>query len=218
MNIRGYSFNIALQNWVWNSLESWDPDTFNWLDRNKGKELFWDVGAWIGPFTLYGSKIFSKVIAFEPDKVALRVLAAHVLNNQLSNVILENRGLYKENTEVSFGFIGGKFGDSLSSINHDNQAVKIQTLSIETAIELYGKPDFTKIDIEGGEEYLLEDLAKYKFETFCMSNHGPYMKDRKVFYQKLNDLILPLYDCYSIKNEKVTDIPDDGDFYYELKK
>jgi len=220
MNIRGFDFTIknSSSGWLWGTLESWDPETFNWIEENKGQKLFWDIGAWIGPFSLFGSKLFKKVIAFEPDWVAAEVLQDHIRDNGIENITLERKGVYKETGTVDFGFIGGKFGDSLSSINHAKEnAVKIKTISIYDAVSLYGTPDFLKIDIEGGEEYLIEDLANFKFKGFCMSNHGEYMKDRKKYEEKLNDLILPLYNCYGRDGNEVNFIPDDGDFYYKLK-
>jgi len=221
MNIRGFNFiiNNKASGWVWGSLESWDQETFNWIERNKDGKIFWDIGAWIGPFSLYGSKLFDNVISFEPDFIAAKVLEDHINDNQIKNIKLVRKGLYSDDTIVNFSFIGNKFGDSLSSINHvNNNAIKIKTISIDTALSLYGIPDFLKIDIEGGEEYLIEDLAKHKFSAFCMSNHGPYMKDRTIYQQKINDLLLPIYDCYGKDNKKIDFIPDDGDFYYTLKQ
>lgn len=220
VNIRGFNFIINNPNsiWVWSGYESWDPYTPSWIEKNKGLNKFWDVGAWIGPYTLLASKLYNSVIAFEPDFVALQVLNEHIRDNNIKNVTTVKEGLYNKEAIVNFGFIGGKYGDSLSSINHPSPiSHKIKTTSISTAIELYGRPDFIKIDIEGGEEYLIEDLVKQKFNKMCMSNHGPYMKNRKLYEETLNKYLVPLYDCYNIKNEKVDFIPDDGDFYYELK-
>jgi FkbM family methyltransferase len=220
IQIRGYNFiiNDNNSNWLWSTLESWDPYTFNWIEKNKGKHICWDIGAWIGPFTLYSSKLFNKVISFEPDLIAFKSLQNNVNTNNLFNVTLVQEGLFNEETYINFGFIGAKFGDSLSSINHPSPIGNlIKTMTINKAIELYGHPDFLKIDIEGGEEYLIDDLIKFKFNNFCMSNHGPYMKNREQFTDKLNTDLLPFYNCYNIKNEKLEYVPDDGDFYYELK-
>lgn len=158
-------------------MESWDPYTFNWIEKGKGENIFWDVGAWIGPFSLYASKLYNNVFSFEPDYVAAEILKNNIDSNKILNINLIKKGLYKENTEINFGFIGNKYGDSLSSINHPSSInMKINTIDITTAIQLYGYPDFIKIDIEGGEEYLIDDLIRYKFKKMCMSNHGPYMK------------------------------------------
>ena len=35
-----------------------------------------------------------------------------------------------------------------------------------------------------------------------MSNHGSYMKNRDKFQDTLNRYFVPLYDCYTIYNEK----------------
>jgi len=221
IKIRGFDFTINNNSsgWLWGGLESWDKETFNWIERNKGGLNFWDIGAWIGPFSLYGSKIFTNVFAFEPDFVAANVLAEHIKDNNISNIKLIREGLYKEEGVVEFGFIGGKFGDSLSSINHKSpNGIKIKTTTIDKMVSLYGRPDFLKIDIEGGEEYLIDDLVKHKFNSFCMSNNGSYMANRKEYEDKINDLLLPLYNCYNRQDEIIDFIPDDGDYYYELKK
>ena len=219
-NIRGEEFiiNTNISMWVWPGLESWDKYTLNWIEKNRGLDTLWDIGAWIGPFTLYAARLYKNVIAFEPDWVAFKALEQHIIDNSLTNVTTIKLGMYNEETQVNFGFIGEKYGDSLSSINHPAPlGTKIKTTTIDAALLKYKRPDFIKIDIEGSEEYLIDDLVKHKFNRMCMSNHGPYMKDRKRFEKILNEQLLPLYNCYSIKDEKVDFIPDDGDFYYELK-
>ena len=239
----GFVINDLHSQWVWNDIKEkrWESDTFRWVEKNAGADVFWDVGAWVGPFTLYGSKIFGEVVSFEPDYVAFNTLQNHVADNMLTNVTLVKRGLYKEETDVNFGFIFGKFGDSLSSINSDyisdkyrksyvasagllankdslNIEYKIKTITIEKSIELYGYPDFLKIDVEGGEEYLIDDLIKYRFSTLCMAIHNGWMKNNAEFLEKINRFFVPLYNCYNASEEKTEIIKGDEECYFELKK
>jgi len=241
-NIKEFDFiiNNMTSVWVWNDAkdDKWELNTFKWLEKNKGANIFWDIGAWVGPFTLYGSKIFNKVVAFEPDYVAFNALQDHIKDNQLKNVTIIKRGLYNEETDVNFGFYRGKFGDSLSSINSEyitnkygktyvassnfndplHMEYKIKTITIEKSIELYGRPNILKIDIEGGEEYLIDDLIKFKFDAICIAIHNGYMKDNSIFLEKINKLFLPLYDCYSDEGKKIVIINGDEQCYFELKK
>ena len=235
-NIKEFDFiiNNSTSVWVWNDIRSdkWESNTFKWLENHKGLNNFWDIGAWVGPFTLYGSKIFNKVVAFEPDYIAFNALREHTIDNNLINVTLVKEGLYNTNDNISFGFFCGKFGDSLSSINSSyisdrwkydpnctpDKEYKIKTITIEKSIELYGRPDLLKIDIEGGEEYLIDDLIKFKFNAICIAIHNGYMKDNSTFLEKINTILLPLYDCYDDNEEKVEVIKGDEQCYFELKK
>src|SRR5271169_2276295 len=61
---------------------AWEPETLWLLDRllTPGVE-FYDIGAWIGPTTLFASMKGVRVVAFEPDPVARKALATNLALN-----------------------------------------------------------------------------------------------------------------------------------------
>lgn len=56
-------------------LSGWEKDTLRVVRAFASpSKVLLDVGAWIGPITLYGSKLYERVVSFEPDPEALKHL------------------------------------------------------------------------------------------------------------------------------------------------
>ena len=76
----------------------WDFDLPGPIDNEKetepfimwGGDLFVDIGACLGRWTLPASRIFRQTIAFEPSAKAYEILKRHVRINSLKNVTCEN--------------------------------------------------------------------------------------------------------------------------------
>ena len=68
-------------NWFSNNqLDIWEQDTFHIFEyyKNYKKGIYIDIGAWIGPTVLYCANIYKKVIALEPDPIALSRLKKNI--------------------------------------------------------------------------------------------------------------------------------------------
>ena len=77
----------------------WEPETIQLYNKLLNKNsTYVDIGAWIGPTTLYASKLCKMAYAFEPDPVAYKYLIENIHLNKLSNVAPFNLGI---NTQVS---------------------------------------------------------------------------------------------------------------------
>ena len=99
-----------------NKLDHWEQDTFHIFEHYKNhKGIYIDIGAWIGPTTLYCANIFEKVIAIEPDPVALSRLKKNMSVNTFNNIILIEKGLSFENGISEFGG-NGELGNSESTL------------------------------------------------------------------------------------------------------
>lgn len=62
-----------------NGLDKWEPGTFHILDLFKNdKGILIDIGAWIGPITLYSASLFNKIVSIEADPVAIEALTANI--------------------------------------------------------------------------------------------------------------------------------------------
>jgi hypothetical protein len=87
----------------WKSVErgEWEPYTFSVLDRFVTPETtVIDIGAWIGPVTLYAAKTAKHVFAIEPDPVAFKELSALA---SVPNVSLFNHAILNRNGKVTLG-------------------------------------------------------------------------------------------------------------------
>jgi FkbM family methyltransferase len=164
--------NSNLNFWK-NIYNDWENDTFEVFDNNLDKnKIFIDIGGWIGTTCIYASRYSKSVIVIEADKESFEDLKENSLINS-NNIIFINKCIYNENDiDIMFGsnnhIENSKLNDSTSQIcfNYKKDSYKIKTITIQQIInENNIKPDeisLIKVDIEGGEEFILEDLYNIK--------------------------------------------------------
>jgi len=105
----------------WKRLENceWEVNCINYLHKIiKEGQIIIDVGAWMGPYTMFFSQLVKdngKVIAFDPDSVAFKILKENIKQNNLSNVCIEKL-LISNNNEKAKLLSKSKFGGGRSSI------------------------------------------------------------------------------------------------------
>jgi FkbM family methyltransferase len=219
------SFSISddySKNWFANNkLDKWEKDTFHILEyyKNHKESIYIDIGAWIGPTVLYSANIYKKVIAVEPDPVALKRLKQNINANKFNNIVLIEKGLSSSNGTSQFGG-NGPLGNSESTLlisNKDdylsykgrhtkvhthNDIVSIKTITIETLIEEHKiNPDhisLIKMDIEGGEKIVVPSLVNFLNKhkpIFYISLHRCYLRNSEI--EEIIDILFKIYDkCY----------------------
>ena len=174
---------------LWDAIvhAEWEEDTFKILNRfvKKG-QTYLDVGAWIGPTVLYAAQKAGKLYAIEPDRVAYNELIENVnLNPDLKDKIqCLNIALTAKNEHLKL-HIKDNEGDSMSSllsISNSKQHIEIEGRTIEYIVNELGidKVDFIKIDIEGGEYFLLpamKDFLSKSAPTIYVSFHPPFLSE-----------------------------------------
>ncbi len=199
----------------------WEPETFSVFDSNINKQtLFIDIGGWIGPTTLYGAQLAKKTLSLEPDPVAFKRLEENLNLNSISEKKIKTFNLalwFKENT-ISF-VSETKIGDSSSSVVRDNknktefkkntfeaQTITFSQLIEQAYLEQY-KKIFVKIDIEGAEYQLFDNLIQKLSEInaiFLVSTH-PWLL-HKESEKGVKRRIKQAYDhwkfCQKIKKNK----------------
>ncbi len=121
---------------------------------------FVDIGTNIGNHTIYAAKFLdaSKVIAFEPNREALRILKANLaLNDIAGKVVLHEAGLSDSKGRASVEMPRDNLGGARLSLTDDEASIAIERgddmLRGETI-------EFIKIDTEGMEMGVLEGLRE----------------------------------------------------------
>jgi FkbM family methyltransferase len=152
----------------WNKVDAglWEPETLATLKSNLSLQTtFLDIGAWVGPTTLFGAAHAAHVIAVEADPAALSQLRINLaLNPALAGkVTLVDRAISAASADVRFG-AGRKPGDSMSSALFAQTSATTWTSPSVTPDELVKMiaPEtslFIKLDIEGGEYALLPAMG-----------------------------------------------------------
>jgi FkbM family methyltransferase len=151
------------QEWFWEKLYKpgeWEPET-----RELLKEilypgaLFVDIGAWIGPVTMWALECGSRVVAIEPDPVALPELRRRVpASVEIWEGAVATQAGAAALTAPKFGISGSRLVSG-GRIEADGE-IEVRTWTL-AEILAGRKPTLVKIDIEGYEIELLPTLAPY---------------------------------------------------------
>ena len=139
----------------------WEPRTKALIEEIlQPGDLFVDIGAWIGPVTLWALERGANVIAVEPDPVALPELRRCV---PASVEIWEGAVGVSSGTSGLTTNRGRPFGRSMSCLDEEGE-IQVQTWTLPEI--LAGRiPALVKIDIEGYEIDLLPEIAPYLAEA-----------------------------------------------------
>ena len=155
---------------------NWEWDTFNVFDRYLDKnKTFIDIGGWIGTTCIYGSRKSKNVFVVEADKYSAQDLLKNCKIN-CCNVTLVERAIFnKDDAILYFGRnkfnTTSKLNDSTSQIydssdTPDESVYPVKTISVRGLLTKYNVAlesiSLIKVDIEGGEEYILNDLLELK--------------------------------------------------------
>jgi FkbM family methyltransferase len=140
----------------------WEDDTFRFLDAvtDPGSVLV-DVGAWIGPLSLYASPRVARVLAIEPDPVAHAELAANIAANA-ANVEIWNAAVDRERGELKLYAPKG-FGNSETTSSGEGEALVVKAVTFEDIDAAVGTAErvVLKMDIEGHEYAILDDALRF---------------------------------------------------------
>lgn len=140
----------------------WAPDeTAVILDRLKEGDLFVDVGANIGWFTVLASEIVGKdgqVWAYEPDPDNYAILEDNVSHRD--NVMAFDSGLSDHDGTIDLFRSSTNLGDHRMFASDDRESICVD---VETFGSYVNDIDFIKIDVQGHEGRVLIGMADY----FC---------------------------------------------------
>jgi FkbM family methyltransferase len=135
-----------------------------------------DIGAWIGPTTLYLAHKARKVIAFEPDPVARNTLSENISRNNLENVQVVEACVSTEDGKANLGVVKEPGSPESSMLSSKNEWT-VDAISFNTIFEKYveREPVFAKIDIEGAEFDLIPHSNDVLLRHVCgihLSTHA----------------------------------------------
>jgi len=164
-----------------------EPNTLSWIDRFGAGDVFYDIGANIGAYTLYAAKARSvPVVAFEPNPFSYRVLVHNFHLNAITDRVLPL---------------------CLAAGGPDGNGIGLQVLAFRlddlAAIEGIPAPTHVKIDVDGIEAAILEGAKSLL--------SGPGVKSVLIEMLTHDDAaqarITSLLGEYGLKP---VDLPDDG--------
>jgi FkbM family methyltransferase len=138
-----------------------EPYTYSEIMENKG-DLFIDVGANAGGYTIRAAKKYKKVISIEPNPVYIQIIRNNITLNSLHNIII--LGVALSNFIGTSKFYTSNLGQlsSLTNFEGSKDVIEVKVTTLEEVIDNLGQiPDLIKIDAEGEEVNVIEGLGKY---------------------------------------------------------
>jgi FkbM family methyltransferase len=145
-------------------------------DRLRPGAIAFDIGANVGFFTLFASKLVGSaghVYAFEPLPRNLFYLEQHVRLNAITNVIVQSLAIAASTGSAKF-----ERGENVSQGRLDDAgSFDVLTASLDDLLAAgrVPRPDFIKMDIEGAEGNALRGAAGLLSHgplTIVLSTHG----------------------------------------------
>jgi len=141
----------------------------------KPADVVAEMGAYQGFYTMYlAEKVgrYGTVVAIEPFEENLFLLRKNILNNELSNVIIVHRGVWKEKTELTFFRIKEDLqSGSIKLLNENKNKITIPVDSLDNILAENDINDvnFMIIQLNGAEKEALLGMTKYKPLNIAMA-------------------------------------------------
>ena len=133
-----------------------------YFNSEKKNPFVIDCGANIGLATLFFKKLYpqSRIIAFEADIKAFELLKQNVENNRLKNVELHNKAVYNKEGKINF-YHDPKNPSSLAMSTQKKRMDKAAAVVSSTTLSSHinEEVDFLKMDIEGAEGIVIEEMS-----------------------------------------------------------
>lgn len=185
--------NEACRNWVLENFNKWEPFTFQSFRRaaNPSKTAI-DIGAWVGLTGIWLSKNFKNVICVEADKLSLKSLELNMNASDCNNYSIIPNAIHNINTSLYFGPNSFKHDSTLNesmsqlkSSSDKQDDYRIDTVTLKDIVKNIPVSDIglLKVDIEGGEENVIEDVMAFSSThkiPILLSFHISWWKDKNV--------------------------------------
>lgn len=136
-----------------------EPETLEWIDTFSSGDVFWDIGANIGLYSLYaGARQDISVCSFEPSPVNFYLLAANINVNKIRRIEAYPFGLSDDNHIVKWeGSLSPGEGGTDFQIDKSGK-LALQTYSIDRLIMNSSAPfpNHIKLDVDGHERKIID--------------------------------------------------------------
>lgn len=148
-----------------------EPETLKWIRSFNKDDVFWDIGANVGLYTIYAAlKSNVTVYAFEPMPLNYKNLCMNISLNEISSkiipccLVLNNRSIfsYLYVKWLEEGFSGTSFNEPIKISKSKSLKIRQFGTSIDTLVYKLGFlcPTHLKIDVDGNDFLVLKGAKK----------------------------------------------------------
>ncbi len=146
----------------WMALGAYEPDVAEFIStRLKSGQVFFDVGANAGYFTLVGAKkvgALGKVVAFDPVPKNVETVLEQVRLNDLEDLcVVEPFAISSFSGVTQLAIPSRNANAHLADIEaphikpEKNTNIEVKSVTFDDYVETHVKPNLVKVDIEGAE-------------------------------------------------------------------
>lgn len=159
--------------WRARTLLTKEPETIEWINTFNDKDVFWDVGANVGVYTLYAALRNIAVMSFEPSPSNYYLLNRNIEINKMDNRISALCIAFNDTTRLdSFYMANTELGGALSSFAEavdwkgEPFTVSFKQAMIGFSIDDFVRqfdplfPNHIKIDVDGIESKIIKGAEK----------------------------------------------------------
>jgi len=144
----------------------WELETFKVFDEYLTKDMtMLDLGTFEGHTVLYEAHKVKQVYGLECDPIPYGHCVKNIEANNLTNVVMDAVAISDRDGEFKITgqtYDATVFGHSGTRLD-ESGTIDVKTTTIESFIKKHGieKIDFIKMDIEGGEEFVIPAMENY---------------------------------------------------------
>jgi len=137
--------------------EIFEDEIYKFTTQNSEPYII-DGGANIGLASIYFKNLFpsARIVAFEPDPEIFNVLKNNIEEFNFSKIDLVQKGLWNCETKLKFLSEGADAGLITNLDKTRSSSLEIETTSLKAYLNQ--SVDFLKLDIEGAETVVLNDI------------------------------------------------------------
>ena len=154
----------------WRSKHAYEfePETNEWIKNFQQDDIFYDIGANIGVYSLLSSKLMNvKTYAFEPDLMNARIMYENIIKNDVSDLVtIFPVALADRSYSADLYLKTLSYGDALHNLDKKNDMVTdkneakilIPAFSLDYLVDTLNldKPTKMKIDVDGIEYRVIQ--------------------------------------------------------------
>lgn len=172
MTYNGITFLTPNRHCEWRvkSTDTKEPDTIAWLAKMKPGEMFFDVGANIGQYSLIAAKNGVIVHAFEPESQNFALLCRNIGINNTGNSVMAWPLALCDKPGFDFFYVqslqcGGSCSSYAEQVNFALQPKKYavrqgcSAITMDEFADKFGFPTYIKIDVDGLEHKVIAGSA-----------------------------------------------------------
>lgn len=163
----------SLALWRSKTLYTKEPDTINWINSFNNNDVFYDIGANVGTYTIYAGLIGVKVYAFEPEAKNYSCLNENISLNSLHDTVRAyplaiGNSASLNDLYISSSEIGGAINNFGAQIDYNGRKMDEKFIQGSISVTLdqiwsdwgLSQPTHIKIDVDGLEAEIIRGAKK----------------------------------------------------------